>query len=131
MTERLTRASPREIAYAFQVEDAVNYTQTWRAEMTLNALDSQIYEYACHEGNYALTGILAAPGRKRPGFRSDRRSGRLLLRHHPAAHPRLQHRQRQAAAGQDDVVEAAVVELRTQGRAGLVAQPRIRISPTL
>ena len=59
VTERLTRASPREIAYAFQVEDAVNYTQPWRAEMTLNALDGQIYEYACHEGNYAMTGVLA------------------------------------------------------------------------
>jgi len=59
VTERLTRASPREIAYAFQVEDAVNYTQSWRAEMTLNALDGQIYEYACHEGNYAMSGILA------------------------------------------------------------------------
>jgi len=27
--------------------------------MTLNALDGQIYEYACHEGNYAMTGVLA------------------------------------------------------------------------
>jgi hypothetical protein len=59
VTERLTRASPREIAYAFQVEDPVNYTRPWRAEMTLNALDGQIYEYACHEGNYAMSGILA------------------------------------------------------------------------
>ena len=59
VTERLRRASPREIAYAFQVEDAVNYTQPWRAEMTLNALDGQMYEYACHEGNYAMSGILA------------------------------------------------------------------------
>lgn len=59
VTERLTRISPREIAYAFEVEAAVNYTRPWRAEMTLNALDSPIYEYACHEGNYALSGVLA------------------------------------------------------------------------
>ena len=58
VTERLARASKTEIAYEFQVEDPVHYTQTWRAEMTLYALDGQIYEYACHEGNYAMPGIL-------------------------------------------------------------------------
>lgn len=59
VTERLTRASATELAYEFQVEDPVHYTQTWRAEMTLYALGGQIYEYACHEGNYAMSGILA------------------------------------------------------------------------
>ncbi|MBU1376755.1 MAG: hypothetical protein KKE02_08215 [Alphaproteobacteria bacterium] len=58
VTERFTRASPGQIAYEFQVEDPVHYTQTWRAEMSLYALAGQIYEYACHEGNYAMTGIL-------------------------------------------------------------------------
>ena len=58
VTERLTRVSKDEIAYEFQVEDPVHYTQTWRAEMTLYALGGQIYEYACHEGNYAMSGIL-------------------------------------------------------------------------
>jgi len=58
VTERLTRASKTEIAYEFQVEDPVHYTQAWRAEMTLYALSGQIYEYACHEGNYAMSGIL-------------------------------------------------------------------------
>lgn len=58
VTERLTRASKTEVAYEFQVEDPVHYTQTWRAEMTLYALAGQIYEYACHEGNYAMSGIL-------------------------------------------------------------------------
>ncbi|TAL33104.1 MAG: hypothetical protein EPN98_12120 [Phenylobacterium sp.] len=58
VTERLTRASAKEIAYEFQVEDPVHYTQPWRAEMVLTALDGDIYEYACHEGNYAMTGIL-------------------------------------------------------------------------
>ena len=59
VTERLTRASAGEIAYEFRVEDPVHYTRPWKAEMTLSALDGQIYEYACHEGNYAMTGILA------------------------------------------------------------------------
>jgi hypothetical protein len=59
VTERLTRASAGQIAYEFKVEDPVYYAQPWRAEMSLNALDGQVYEYACHEGNYAIHGILA------------------------------------------------------------------------
>jgi len=58
VTERLTRVSPGQILYEFTVEDPVYYTQTWRAEMSLNARKDQIYEYACHEGNYAMRGIL-------------------------------------------------------------------------
>ena len=63
VTERLTRVSAREIAYEFTVEDPVHYTQPWRAEMVMSALDGEIYEYACHEGNYAMTGILAGARR--------------------------------------------------------------------
>ena len=58
VTERLTRASARQILYEFSVEDPVYYTRPWRAEMSLNARKDQIYEYACHEGNYAMRGIL-------------------------------------------------------------------------
>ncbi len=38
--------------------DPVYYTQPWRAEMSLNARKEQVFEYACHEGNYAMAGIL-------------------------------------------------------------------------
>jgi hypothetical protein len=58
VTERLTRVSDSQILYEFQVEDPVYYTQPWRAEMSLNARKEQVYEYACHEGNYAMEGIL-------------------------------------------------------------------------
>lgn len=58
VVERLSRTSPTELAYEFTVEDPVHYTQPWRAEMKLTALPGEIYEYACHEGNYAMTGIL-------------------------------------------------------------------------
>ena len=58
VTERLTRTSKNEIAYEFTVEDPVHYTRTWRAEMIMTALNGVIYEYACHEGNYAMSGIL-------------------------------------------------------------------------
>jgi hypothetical protein len=58
VVERLSRASAKELAYEFTVEDPVHYTRPWRAEMTLSALPGEIYEYAYHEGNYAMTGIL-------------------------------------------------------------------------
>lgn len=59
VTERLTRVSGEQIFYEFQVEDPVYYTQPWRAELSLNVRDERMFEYACHEGNYALPGMLA------------------------------------------------------------------------
>jgi len=59
VTERLTRISPTQIRYAFTVEDTGAYTQPWRGELMFNASTAPIYEYACHEGNYALPNILA------------------------------------------------------------------------
>ena len=58
VTERLTRVSPGQIFYEFQVEDPTYYTRPWRAEMSLTASKDPLYEYACHEGNYALVDIL-------------------------------------------------------------------------
>ena len=61
--ERFTRWSDEQILYEFEVEDPVFYTQTWRGEMSLNADEDRIFEYACHEGNYGLPGILAGARR--------------------------------------------------------------------
>jgi hypothetical protein len=46
------------IAGGDAVEDPTWYTQTWRAEQTMKKRDEAVYEYACHEGNYAMEGIL-------------------------------------------------------------------------
>ena len=59
VTERFTRVSPSQIVYQFEVSDPQVFTQTWKAEMPLNATKGPVYEYACHEGNYALPDILA------------------------------------------------------------------------
>jgi hypothetical protein len=59
VTERFTRVASDQILYEFTVDDPVYYSQSWRAEMALNARKEFIYEYACHEGNYAMPGILA------------------------------------------------------------------------
>jgi len=57
--ERFTRTSRDTVLYRFSVQDRANYTQTWSGEMPLRRTAGPIYEYACHEGNYALPGILA------------------------------------------------------------------------
>jgi hypothetical protein len=57
--ERFTRISPTQIKYAFTVEDPTVYKAPFSGEVSFNATKGQVYEYACHEGNYALTGMLA------------------------------------------------------------------------
>jgi hypothetical protein len=59
ITERFTRTRPTEISYAFEVEDPNLYARPWRAEMVFRP-GGPMYEFACHEGNYAMTGMLNA-----------------------------------------------------------------------
>lgn len=59
LTERFTRWSDSQIVYEFTVEDPTLYTQPWKGEMSFNASPEPLYEYACHEGNHAMPGILA------------------------------------------------------------------------
>ncbi len=59
ITERFTRIADDKILYRFTVDDPSVYTQPWSGELPMNAAEDRIYEYACHEGNYALPGILA------------------------------------------------------------------------
>ena len=58
VTERFTRIARNELLYQFTVEDPVHYTQAWSGEYAFKPAKGQIYEYACHEGNYAMEGIL-------------------------------------------------------------------------
>jgi hypothetical protein len=59
LTERFSRWSDEQIVYEFEVEDPSLYSQIWRGEMSFNQSTEPLYEYACHEGNHALPGILA------------------------------------------------------------------------
>ena len=61
--ERFTRSSTDEIVYQFTVEDADLYREAWTAELSFYPLEGRIYEYACHEGNYSMPGILAGARR--------------------------------------------------------------------
>jgi hypothetical protein len=58
-TERFTRVGPDTINYSFTVNDPDTFTSAWTAEIPMNRTDKKMYEFACHEGNYALPGILA------------------------------------------------------------------------
>ncbi|WP_293678713.1 hypothetical protein [uncultured Phenylobacterium sp.] len=59
ITEFFTRVAPDKILYRFQMEDPDLWDKPWGGEYTFNTLNGRVYEYACHEGNYALPGILA------------------------------------------------------------------------
>ena len=58
IVERFTRTGKAEIFYQFEVIDPNLYSQPWKAEYTLSVPKGGVYEYACHEGNYAMDGIL-------------------------------------------------------------------------
>ncbi len=65
VTERFSRTADSQILYSFTVEDPEVFSAPFTGELMFNARPAQesMYEYACHEGNYALPGILAGARR--------------------------------------------------------------------
>ena len=59
VVERFTRPSEHQLNYEFTVEDPVILTAPISGEMPFNRLDGMLYEYACHEANYALENVLS------------------------------------------------------------------------
>ena len=66
ITERFTRVAKDRLLYQFTVEAPSMWDRPWGGEYEFHPLKGQVYEYACHEGNYALPGILS-------GARSEER----------------------------------------------------------
>jgi hypothetical protein len=58
VTERFTRIDPNTILYKATMEDPNTWTRAWTVELPFVATAGPIYEYACHEGNYAIEDIL-------------------------------------------------------------------------
>jgi len=56
--ERFTRTDANTILYRVTIDDPMTFTKIWTLEYPFVATDGPIYEYACHEGNYAMTDIL-------------------------------------------------------------------------
>jgi len=59
VTERFTRVGPKRMRYEFKVEDPSVWAGPWSGEYEFTPSKGPVYEYACHEGNYALPDILA------------------------------------------------------------------------
>jgi hypothetical protein len=59
LVERLTRVDADTLLYEFTVEDPKTWTRPWTVAVPMRRVDAPMYEYACHEGNYALRNILS------------------------------------------------------------------------
>ena len=84
IVERFTRVDADRINYEFTVSDPHTWTKPWSAMIPWNKADGQVYEYACHEGNYDIVHLLAGgrarekageapPAPARPGAGFDER----------------------------------------------------------
>jgi hypothetical protein len=70
LIERFTRVAADTITYQMTFDDPTTWTRSWAAEMPMKHIEQQLYEYACHEGNFdVMTGVLS-------GAHADDRGGR-------------------------------------------------------
>ena len=58
LVERFTRTAPGILTYRVTIDDPTTFTRPWTVELPAVPSDGRIYEYACHEANYGLEGIL-------------------------------------------------------------------------
>ena len=58
LTEKFSLRDDGTLNYEYTVEHPTIYSRAWSAQLPLRPLDGNTYEYACHEGNYGLVGIL-------------------------------------------------------------------------
>jgi hypothetical protein len=59
LSERFTRVGPDTLNFLYTVSDPSTWTKSWTAEFPMLNSREPVYEYACHEGNHAMIGILA------------------------------------------------------------------------
>jgi hypothetical protein len=64
LLERFTRIGPQTLQWELTISDQTTWTKPWSVRILLAKSEDDIFEYACHEGNYAMEGILS-------GARSD------------------------------------------------------------
>jgi len=69
LIERFTRTDAGTLLYEFRVDDPSSFVKPWSAALPMRKTADQLFEYACHEGNHALQGILR-------GARFEEKSGR-------------------------------------------------------
>jgi hypothetical protein len=60
LAERFTRTGPTTLLYEATVNDPTVYASPWTIRLPMTKTEERLYEYACHEGNYAIRNILRA-----------------------------------------------------------------------
>jgi hypothetical protein len=68
LIERFTRVDAETLNYEFTINDPTAFTKPWTGSFPMTKSPDRLYEYACHEGNYSMTGSLA-------GARADEKAG--------------------------------------------------------
>ncbi len=78
LIERITRVDADSLMYEFTVEDPTTWTRPWTVQVPMVKAEGLIYEYACHEGNYGMFGILsgARAVEKKPAVATSQTSAR-------------------------------------------------------
>jgi len=69
LVERFRLADAETILYEFTIDDPATFTRTWTAQVPLTKSGDQIFEYACHEGNYGMEG-------RRSGARAEEKKAK-------------------------------------------------------
>jgi len=76
VVERFTRTDANTILYRFTVEDPTTWDRSWTGEYPWKATDERLYEYACHEGNYSLGGMLRGSRQKEADDAAAKKTGK-------------------------------------------------------
>ena len=81
LVERFTRTGSDTLEYEVTVDDPTTWIRPWTASIPLTRSEDALYEYACHEGNYGMEGILAGHrAQERPAVAATRRCLRARRR---------------------------------------------------
>jgi len=59
LVERFTRTAPDSLQYEFRVDDPATFRRPWTVQIPMTKSSGPLFEYACHEGNYGMVGMLA------------------------------------------------------------------------
>jgi len=73
LVERFTLLDDKTLLYQYTVEDPTIFTRPWSGQLYMTRSDEQIYEYACHEGNYAMPAILGGARLEETGAKKNAR----------------------------------------------------------
>ena len=71
LTERFTRLDENTLEYEYSVDDPESFADTWTAVVEMKLTDADLYEYACHEGNYAMPLMLSGARKQEAAGKED------------------------------------------------------------